>query len=651
MASLSVTAWLNTPYRARMSTSLGESGAAMKHGDEKLPAVTTRAGLQAGEDGRRFVPGQGEHTEHQLRTLVEGVPHLIWRSCNLGLWTWASPQWLAYTGQSQEDTHGHGWLGAVHPHDHERTLAAWEAALPHGELEVEFRLHRASDSAWVWHRTASLPLRDESGRIIEWIGSTTNIQDYKDLQARQETLLATVERHACNLEEEIAQRRQVEARLAYAASHDLLTDLHNRAWFMERLQQVLAGAGAMASGCSVLFLDLDDFASVNDTLGHHAGDQLLVALSRRMRACLGPQSALARLGGDEFAVLVEGADNMDAATWLAQRFAEAMRDPVLLGVQEVFSACSIGVAHSAAGACTPQELMRDADIAMYWVKREDRGGYALFTQGMRNEAAGELDLQTDLRRAVDRGEFVVHYQPICDAATGHLVALEALVRWQHPERGLVPPALFIPASERTGLIRDIGRWVLREACAQASAWHARFPGLELWLSVNASGEELRDRRYLSEVQHVLAETGLAPRLLQIEVTEGVFLRHPEVAGEVLGALRGLGIRIALDDFGTGYSSLGYLNRYPVDALKIDRSFVAEMLAQPRTWAVVEAIVKLGQAMDLSVVAEGVEENAQLQALHAAGCDLMQGYLFAVPLPAKQIEELLRSPHRLLRTAR
>ena len=218
--------------------------------------------------------------------------------------------------------------------------------------------------------------------------------------------------------------------------------------------------------------------------------------------------------------------------------------------------------------------------------------------------------------------------------------MEALVRWRHPERGAIAPASFIPAAEQTGLIRDIGRWVLREACAQARAWHQRFPGLELRLSLNVSAEELRNRRYLDEVQDILVETGLDPRSLQLEVTEGVFLRRPETAGEVLGGLRALGVRIALDDFGTGYSALGYLNRYPVDALKIDRSFVAEMLAQPRTQAIVEAIIRLGQAMNLAVVAEGVEEEAQLRVLHEAGCDLVQGYLLARPLPAEEVEVLL-----------
>ncbi len=612
----------------------------MKTGKETLAAVTARAGLRDGADDRRYVPGQGEHTEHQLRTLVEGVPHLIWRSCDRGLWTWASPQWLAYTGQSQDESRGRGWLDVVHPDDRGRTLAAWEAASPHGELDVEFRLWRASDGAWVWHRTASLPLRDASGRIIEWLGSTTEIQAYKDLQARQQELLAAAERHARVLEEEIIQRRRAEVRLAHAASHDGLTDLHNRAWFMQRLGQVMAGARTASAGCSVLFLDLDDFASVNDTLGHQAGDQLLVAIGRRLRECLGPRSTLARLGGDEFAVLMEDARDAGTALRLAQRFAKAMYDPVRFGAQELLASCSMGIAHAAVGTCTPGELVRDADTAMYWAKREDRGGCAVFTEAMRDEAASALALHADLRRAIERGELVLHYQPICDAATRSLVAVEALVRWRHPERGEIGPASFIPAAERTGLIRDIGRWVLREACLQASAWHGRFPGLSLRLSVNASGEELRDRRYLGEVREILAETGLDPRRLQLEVTEGVFLRQPEIAGEVLGGLRNLGVWIALDDFGTGYSSLGYLNRYPVDALKIDRSFVADMLAQPRTWAVVETIVKLGQAMELAVVAEGVEDDAQLQALHNAGCSLVQGYLLAPPLPAELIEAML-----------
>ena len=612
----------------------------MRTGNKLLAAVTARAGLRDGLDERRYVPGRGEHTEHQLRTLVEGVPHLIWRSCNRGLWTWASPQWLAYTGQTQRASYGRGWLDVVHPDDHGQTIKAWEAASDYGELDTEFRLRRIADVAWVWHRTTSLPLRDTSGRIIEWLGSTTEIQAYKDLQARQHELLDDAKRHTHALEEEITQRRRAEARLAHAASHDGLTDLHNRAWFMDRLGQVMAGAGMVSTGCSVLFLDLDYFASVNDTLGHQAGDRLLTAVGRRLRECLGPRDTLARLGGDEFAVLVEDVEDAGAALGLAQQFAKVMREPVRFGAQEVFLSCSMGVAHAAAGACTPGDLVRDADTAMYWAKREGRGGCALFTEAMRDEVASALALQADLLRAIERGEFVLHYQPICDATTRSLVAVEALVRWRHPERGEIGPASFIPAAERAGLIRDIGRWVLREACRQAGAWHVRFAGLAPRVSVNASGAELRDRRYLGEVQDILAETGLEPARLQLEVTEGVFLHQTEVAGEVMGGLRAMGVRIALDDFGTGYSSLGYLSRYPVDVLKIYRSFVTEMLARPRTWAVVETIIRLGQAMDLLLVAEGVEEEAQLQALRDAGCSLMQGFLLAPPLPAERIDAML-----------
>ena len=273
---------------------------------DTLAAATARAGLPASSDERRYTPGQGAHTEHQLRTLVEGVPHLIWRSCDRGLWTWASPQWMAYTGQTQGGSCGRGWLNAVHPGDRKRVILAWEAAVPHGELDTEFRLRRASDGAWVWHRTTSLPLRDEVGRIIEWLGSTTEIQAYKELQSQQDLLLAASERHAQELEAEVAHRRRAEAHLEYAAFHDSLTGLRNWAWFMDRLGKVLRDGAATGSKCSVLFLDLDRFGVVNDSLGHQAGDRLLVQAGHRLQTCMQAGSTLARLGGDEFAVLVEG---------------------------------------------------------------------------------------------------------------------------------------------------------------------------------------------------------------------------------------------------------------------------------------------------------------------------------------------------------
>ena len=607
--------------------------------DGTLAAVTAKAGLPASTNERRLPPGALGQTEHQLRTLVEGVPHLIWRSCDRGRWTWASPQWCTYTGQSQEESHGLGWLDVVHPEDRDRTLAAWTAAAGKGELDLEFRLHRDADASWVWHHTTSLPLRDEAGHVIEWLGSTTDIQAYKDLQRRQAELLAKAERHAHELEAEVGRREQAEARLQHAAYHDNLTGLRNRAWFMERFRQAIRTNGA-APACSLLFLDLDRFKLINDSFGHPAGDVLLAEVGRRLQACVNGEDTLARLGGDEFAALVEGDDSMQAALRLAERINETMRRPFGVGTREVTATCSIGVAHAATGHSRFEELIRDAGVAMYEAKANGSGGCAVFTAAMRDKAADALVLESDLRHALSSGEFTLRYQPICDADTSGIVGVEALIRWRHTERGEVPPSQLIPAAEKAGLIRNLGKWVFRNACTQMLVWHERYPSLNLQLSVNASGDELRDGQYLSDVRDILATTRLDPRRLQVEVTEGVFLRQPETTGEILDGLRALGVRVALDDFGTGYSSLAYLSRYPVDTLKIDRTFVSGMLQQRRTREVVEAVIRLGHAMELSVVAEGVEEDAQLQALRASGCDLVQGFLLGRPLSSADLEAAL-----------
>jgi len=584
--------------------------------------------------------------ERQLRTLVEGVPNLLWRSCNHGNWTWASPQWCGYTGQSQEDSHGRGWLGVVHPDDQAHVVRTWDAAQPNGALDAEFRVWHAADARWVWHQTRSLPVREADGSIAEWLGTTTDIQVLKELQDRQETLLAETRHHARALEAEIGKRRLVEAELLYKAFHDDLTRLHNRPHFIGRLGAALERKARDAGlRCAVLFLDIDRFSLVNDSLGHGAGDTLLGEVGRRLRGCAEPGTTLARLGGDEFALLVEGATT-DAvtgaagATGVAKAILGVIRQPLWLDSQEVFISCSIGVVEAAAHHRTPESLLRDADIAMYQAKQHGDGRYAVFTESMHEGAVEALRLQTDLRNAVARGEFVLHYQPIRDAASTAIVALEALVRWRHPRRGLVAPGGFIAAAEETGLIREIGRWVLREACAQMMAWRQRFPGLAPTLSVNTSGVELRDPQFAQATRDVLADSGIDPRSVQIEVTESVFLHQPDLAGATLDSLRALGVRVALDDFGTGYSSLSYLDRYPMDAIKIDRSFVAQMPSRPRSVAIVHTIVALGQAMGLDIVAEGVEDEHQLRVLRDAGCATVHGYLLGRPMPANDMTDLL-----------
>ena len=336
---------------------------------------------------------------------------------------------------------------------------------------------------------------------------------------------------------------------------------------------------------------------------------------------------------------------MDASARLTDAIQQAMLRPFWIGTLEVDVTSSIGVAHAAAGHFRLDHLVRDASIAMHEARANGPGNTTVFTAALRDKAIDELALEVALRDALFHERLSLRYQPICDAQTSAIMGIEALVRWRHAERGDVPPSVFIPVAEKAGLIRNLGRWVFRTACAQVSAWHERFPSMNLHLSVNASGQELRDPRYLSEVRGILAATGLDPRNLQVEVTESVFLRHPETTGEILDGLRALGIRVALDDFGTGYSALGYLGRYPVDTLKIDHSFVSGMLTHSGTRAVVDAIIQLGHALELSVVAEGVEEESQLRTLRASGCELVQGYLLGHPLSASELEALLHRQDR------
>ncbi len=566
--------------------------------------------------------------ERQLRTLVEGVPHLLWRSCNRGRWIWASPQWIDYTGLSQDESQGRGWLDAVHPDDRPAALAAWEKAQDHGMLDVEFRVRRAADGAYVWHRTQSMPVRDEAGRIVEWLGTTTDVQDLKD--------------HARALESEIQERKRVEERLLYMAFHDDLTGLRSRAFLMDRLVVALGAAEAGSqAGCAVLFLDLDRFKLVNDSLGHQSGDALLVQVASRLATCVRPQDTLARLGGDEFAIIVEDDQAAQTAVDTAARIIEAMRQPVMLGAREVFSSCSIGVAASA-GHSVPETLLRDADTAMYFAKHTDSGGYAEFNSAMRDSAVEALELRTDLRNALARREFVLDYQPICDAQTKAIVGVEALIRWQHPTRGLVSPGYFIPVAEEIGLIKEIGRWVLQEACEQLGALRRAFPTLDLRMSLNASGEELRDQSFVTEMEETIGLLGIDPRSVQLEVTESILIRQPETAAEILRRIRQFGVRVALDDFGTGYSSLSYLDRYDINTIKIDRSFVSRLLTRPRTVAIVEAITRLAASIQLDVVAEGVEDEAELQILRDAGCRYVQGYLVGRPVsPATIATRLTR----------
>jgi len=544
------------------------------------------------------------------------------------------------TGYSEAEILGRTPRLLQSPRTNRKTLDKLRRALTRWKpVEVEL-LNRRKDGTEFWVELSIVPVTNEVGWFTHWVSVQRDVSDRK---AAEETAMRARIAEAENvvLEAEIQERKHVEAKLLYTAFHDDLTKLRNRAFFMDRLTIALNQARKdPASRCAVLFLDLDRFKLVNESLGHRAGDLLLMEVAERLRSCTSPQDTLARVGGDEFALLVENFDEVTAVVRLARRIIEAMRRPLWIGEQEIFTSCSVGVVQAGAQHVLPEELLRDADIAMYQAKRHDTGNYAIFADSMHNSAVKALELQTDLQNAIVRGEFFLQYQPICNSATAAITGFEALIRWNHPQRGLVPPGDFIAAAEETSLIRDIGRWVLREAAVQMCLWRDCFPGLALRLSVNASAEELKDPHFVADVQSTVVSTGLDPRSLQIEVTEGVFLQNPTIIDGIISSIRDLGVRIALDDFGTGYSSLGYLDRYPMDTIKIDRSFVACMLMRPRTKAIVDTIIRLGHALDLEIVAEGVEDETQLQALVAAGCGSVQGYLLGHPLSVEQARAAL-----------
>ena len=470
-----------------------------------------------------------------------------------------------------------------------RALRAWEP------VEVEL-LNVRKDGTEFWVELSIVPVADETGWFTHWVSVQRDVTGRK--QAEEIALrarIAEVENRA--LEAEIAERKRTEERLLHAAFHDDLTRLRNRAYLMDRLAELINQPDGAPDGCAVLFLDLDRFKLVNDSLGHRAGDLLLMEVSRRLAACVRPGDVLARVGGDEFAVLVAGAGKdgaeMEAAVQVADCVIEALRQPFKLGQHDVFSHCSIGIAVATDQHEKPEQLLRDADIAMYDAKKRGPGGYAIFNDSMHAGMVEALALQTDLRHAVARSEFQLQYQPIDALASGALLGVEALIRWHHPTRGLISPASFIPISEEAGLIRS-----------------------------------------------VLRTTGLNPGCLQLEITESVFLHHPETVGRVLKRIRALGVRVALDDFGTGYSSLGYLDRYRIDTLKIDRSFIARMLRQRRAMAIMEGIVRLGRSLDLDIVAEGVETPAQLRTLRGMGCASVQGFLLGRPMPPGDLAAVL-----------
>ena len=439
---------------------------------------------------------------------------------------------------------------------------------------------------------------------------------------------------------DITERKALEKKLQYQAFHDPLTDLPNRALFMDRLGHALARAGQQASEVAVLFTDLDNFKVINDSLGHKAGDQLLVAVAERLKACLRPVDTVARLGGDEFTLLLEGVTGVSDAARVAERIAQELRAPFALEAQEVFATTSTGIAVSSSAQGQPTDLLRHADLAMYRAKSKGKACYEVFEPSMSIDALERLELETELRRALGREEFRVYYQPEILLESGDIVGMEALVRWEHPEHGLLLPQEFLPIAEESNLIMPIGQWVLREACKQLRTWQEKYPNnAPLVMSVNLSTREFFQPSLIAEI---LRETGVDPRTLQLEITEGaVAYDNAQNANNTLWNLKTLGVQLAIDDFGMGYSSLSYLKRFPVDLLKIDRSFVRELGKDLKDTKIVAAIIHLARALDLKVIAEGVETAEQVEQLRKMECDMVQGSYFSKPLPSGAVSDLLQ----------
>ncbi len=544
------------------------------------------------------------HSEARFRAMVQQAADVTLIVDPEGIVMYASPSVVALAARSTAEIEGTSLSSFIHPDEVPALGRFLKSAAEGRPASGEWRMSRGSD--WVWTESHGTDLRSEP--TID--GVVVTMRD-------------------------ISERRSLEARLTHQAFHDALTHLANRSLFVNRVSHAIARAPRDRRAAAVLFIDLDGFKKVNDSLGHAAGDELLVACAARLATCVRPGDTIARLGGDEFAVLLEGIAGLADAEHIAERIACAVRASFTIHGREIFVGVSTGIAEIAPGL-TPDEVLRNADLAMYFAKSRHKGEHAVYAPAMHAELVEWFELEADLRGAIESEQIFVEYQPIMHLGDGRLYGAEALVRWRHPDRGAVPTTRFVAMAEETGLIVPVGRRVLQEACGQAAAWRRDRPLAEaLRLSVNLSGRHFQEPQLVSDVQEALRDTSLDARALTLEITESVLMQRSDATLETLCALKALGVRLAIDDFGGGDSSLGYLQRFPIDLLKIDRTFVESVALADRDPVLVRAIIALGHTLGIETIAEGVERREQRDGLRALGCDLGQGWFFAKAIDAGQ----------------
>jgi len=566
---------------------------------------------------------QGIHD--QLRE-SENRYFLAAQGANDGLWDWDllhddtyySSRWLEILGIVFPEGHKPGrdcWLDRIHPNDRDQVVKELESHLE-GRTHHFQNEHRVkhSDGSYCWVLIRGLAVRDQNGKAYRIAGSLTDI----------------------------TARKRTEEKLEHDAVHDALTGLPNRKKFKQCLETSLRRIKHDPSHLfAVLFIDIDRFKTINDSMGHQAGDELLLTITRKLNALVRPNDVVARLGGDEFVILVENINDRSQVLQIAERILITLQQPMKILGQKIYTSASIGIAMGSGEYEKPEDLVRDADIAMYQAKTNGKGRFEVFEEGMHTGAVSLMKLEIDLRRAHENEEFVLHYQPIVALQSEEIIGFEALVRWNHPTRGMVPPSEFIPVAEDTGLILLIGKWVLREACRQMNEWQSKFDSSEsMIISVNLSARQVERKSLVEEIASTLKETQLPPRCLRLEITESVIMNNPEQAIESVKQLREMGVRVSIDDFGTGYSSLGYLHKFPVDTLKVDRSFINRIGNEGENAEIVQTIITLAASLNMEVVAEGIETAEQLDFLRHISCKFGQGYFYSRPVDSDSAGEML-----------